>query len=343
MASSRPIQIVEEAPDQGGLADTRRAVDVAGHRPPPAHVRRMRPPGTRAARSRPTSGAARRGDGWSGTGELGLAGEAPQAAEHVAARGPRRGVPSQQVDAQRVQVVGKPGHQLARGGRLEPLLVHQHFEGPAQERRAAGERLVEHRADAVPVAGRRDGQSGRLLRRHVGDGAEDCGTELWCSPDGPSSAASPKSRITTRPCRVTSTFEGFRSRWSLPASWRTATPSASCLRAVRNRARPAGERPDPRRGARRARPDSRRVRGVRCRRRHPWPDASTAGERWADGPGPRSSPGPAGDRCPIGRKLRKSTPSTSSMVKNQLARPRSAHGAPRGWDGTRRPGPGTRA
>ena len=32
-------QIVEEAPDQGGLADTRRAMDVEGHGPPPAHIR----------------------------------------------------------------------------------------------------------------------------------------------------------------------------------------------------------------------------------------------------------------------------------------------------------------
>ena len=49
-------QIVEEAPDQGGLADTRRAMDVEGYGPPPAHVRECDLQGLEIS-ARPTKGA----------------------------------------------------------------------------------------------------------------------------------------------------------------------------------------------------------------------------------------------------------------------------------------------
>ena len=40
------------------------------------------------------------------------------------------------------------------------------------------------------------------------------------------SLARPKSRILTRPSRVTKTFSGFRSRWTMPFSWAAARPCA---------------------------------------------------------------------------------------------------------------------
>ena len=49
------------------------------------------------------------------------------------------------------------------------------------------------------------------------------------------SAATPKSRSTTRPVRVTITFGGFTSRCSLPAAWMAPRPAASCRNASRRR------------------------------------------------------------------------------------------------------------
>src|SRR5439155_1429075 len=49
------------------------------------------------------------------------------------------------------------------------------------------------------------------------------------------SAAMPKSRITGRPSGVTTTFDGFRSRCSLPALWSATRPVASWASAERSR------------------------------------------------------------------------------------------------------------
>src|SRR5262249_40218939 len=154
------------------LANARRAMDIAGHRLPAAHLREcgLQPLEISAAANQ------RRGPMRSrleGDSELGLAGNASQAAEYLAARGPRFRVPPEQVDAQRGQVVGNASCKLTRGRGLELLLGHQNFDGSSTEGEVAGERLVEDRADAVPVARRRDGPAGRLFRSHVGDGAED--------------------------------------------------------------------------------------------------------------------------------------------------------------------------
>ena len=56
----------------------------------------------------------------------------------------------------------------------------------------AGEHLVEHRAEAVPVAGRGDGQSGRLLRGHVGAAAEHVGHQALVHPRGPQVGREPE-------------------------------------------------------------------------------------------------------------------------------------------------------
>ena len=49
-----------------------------------------------------------------------------------------------------------------------------------------------------------------------------------CLVSGPASFASPKSRIFTNPSRETIRFSGFKSRWTTPASWALASPSAIC-------------------------------------------------------------------------------------------------------------------
>ncbi len=68
---------------------------------------------------------------------------------------------------------GMSGRELTRGRRLDPLLVEQYFERPAEEREPAGQGLVEHHADTVPIAGRGYRQARCLFRRHVCDRADD--------------------------------------------------------------------------------------------------------------------------------------------------------------------------
>ena len=73
---------------------------------------------------------------------------------------------------------GSPGprvravDEVARGRRLDEALAHHQVLIAPGERRTSHERLVEHHSDAVPVAGRRRGDVGRLLRRHVPRGAD---------------------------------------------------------------------------------------------------------------------------------------------------------------------------
>ena len=79
-----------------------------------------------------------------------------------------------------------------------------------------------------------------LLRRHVADACPaPCPGSVrdavgGCVPVAGSSArvslARPKSRIFTRPSRVTKMFSGFRSRWTIPFSCAAASPRAICAR-----------------------------------------------------------------------------------------------------------------
>ena len=49
------------------------------------------------------------------------------------------------------------------------------------------------------------------------------------------SLARPKSRILTKPSFETMTFSGFRSRWTMPAAWALASPSAIWTESSRRR------------------------------------------------------------------------------------------------------------
>ena len=68
---------------------------------------------------------------------------------------------------------GTPGASSHGAGGSNRCLSINTAMASAQEWQPAREGLEEHHAHAVPVAGRRDGQAGRLLGRHVGGRAED--------------------------------------------------------------------------------------------------------------------------------------------------------------------------
>ena len=203
-ASSRAGQVVEEVLDQGALARPRAAVDA--ERPPSApparpRTRRPAPPGAARGRraARPAPATARR-----------RAAARPRPAVPPRRRSTSRpegrasGSPAEQVDAQRVEVLrdaGRPARAAAAGSTAACPSAPR--SGRPAERQPAGQGLVEHDADAVPVAGRRDGPARppapapcrRPCRRRASLGA------LVRRPAGSSSAARPKSRSTTRPRR----------------------------------------------------------------------------------------------------------------------------------------------
>ena len=158
-------QIVEVPLDQDGLARSRGAVDPQDHGPTLRHGREgivQRAAVPLASHQRELAERGRRP-----TALVGVR-PAPQPPQDIVPGGPGRRVAAEQVNAQRGEVVGQVGHQLTGRRGVEPLLVHHDFERAAQERQPPGQRLVEHHAHAVPVAGLRDLHTRRLLRRHVG-------------------------------------------------------------------------------------------------------------------------------------------------------------------------------
>jgi hypothetical protein len=112
---------------------------------------------------RPGHDAAGRGRG-AGLGERG---------EQVGAGEAVRGVAAQQAHAQIDEVLRGVGGELVDVDGVVLLLGGEDAQGGADEREAAGEGLVEHHADAVPVAGGGRGLAGGLLGRHVRGGPED--------------------------------------------------------------------------------------------------------------------------------------------------------------------------
>ena len=110
------------------------------------------------------------------------------AAEHrddLATARPSRRVPIQQHHAEPDQVLRNPGHQRGRRWRRLRPLGHDQLLGQADKREPPRQCLVEHDADAVPVARCRDRKPGGLLRRHVGHGPDDL--TIRASGAGPSS------------------------------------------------------------------------------------------------------------------------------------------------------------
>ena len=162
-------QAVEELAYQRGLAHPRLAPHHHRHRSPPAahlvglvedlqlalapHEKAL----ARGARSRGLGGPRQ--------------GLCAKSREHVASGGPRRGIEAQQLAAQGVEVRRHLRKEGSRRRRIRPLLLHHHLKRIAREREPAGECLVEHDPDAVPVGFGTDGPGGGPLGRHVGDGA----------------------------------------------------------------------------------------------------------------------------------------------------------------------------
>ena len=219
-------------------------MDVARHGPAARHAPRTPRPAPRDALAADQR-RGRAGRRWVARA-LGMSPRArAQPAEHLRARGPRLGVAAEQVDAQGVEVL-RHARGPARAGRAArsaacPSALRAAARGTAAGRsgpRRASPRRCTSRSPARR-AGRRPARG--PCRPTV---PRMCGSELWCSPAGSSSAARPKSRSTTRPRRVTSTLDGLMSRWSLPASCRATTPSASCPRASRRRLNWDGDRPE---------------------------------------------------------------------------------------------------
>ena len=108
----------------------------------------------------------------------------------------------------------------------EGALARQHL----VEDQRRSEKMSERWSSAAPAD---------LLGRHVADRAEDlprarlpasggCRRSLSGRVERPTDFARPKSRILTRPSRVTKTFWGFRSRWTMPRSCAAASPWTIC-------------------------------------------------------------------------------------------------------------------
>ena len=73
----------------------------------------------------------------------------------------------QQSAAEGAQILRDITDQVSRGHRLGPLLLSENVQELSRKGARAGQGLVQHHADAVPVACRRHGQPGRLLGGHV--------------------------------------------------------------------------------------------------------------------------------------------------------------------------------
>src|SRR5262249_33923478 len=105
-----------------------------------------------------------------------------ESAKDVLPGGALSRVAAQQVLAERAKVVRDSLDEAGGVRRVEVLLLPQNLEECAAEGRPAGERLVEHRPERIPVAGGRHGAAGRLLRRHVSDRAQQVRSEAEVLP-----------------------------------------------------------------------------------------------------------------------------------------------------------------
>ncbi len=161
--------LVGEAAEQGALAHSRRARDVDHHR------RRACARGTRARHALPLRLAADE----AGAHELGhhagaAGGVHQQELQESGAAGSIRRVGAQEGERQGAQVDRHVGEEQVRGrGRVVQARVPDGHGLRGDERRDAGERLVEHEADRVPVRGLRHVLVDELLGRHPRRRAEE--------------------------------------------------------------------------------------------------------------------------------------------------------------------------
>ena len=102
--------------------------------------------------------------GRSGRCEVRVRGVASEPLEDLGSLRAPSGVPPQQLAAQAIEVLGDPRDELARRPGLPDLLFPQDIGGRAREGTPAGQGLVEHHAEAVPVTRLRGRFTGTLLR-----------------------------------------------------------------------------------------------------------------------------------------------------------------------------------
>jgi hypothetical protein len=95
-----------------------------------------------------------------------------------------RGLAVQQCAAESVEIGRHVRDTFARGKRVDGVLLRQDFHRGSDERRMADDRLVEDRADAVPVA-RGTGLLERLFRCHVARGTNRLGLLAHLFVDDP--------------------------------------------------------------------------------------------------------------------------------------------------------------
>ena len=126
-----------------------------------------------------------------------------------------------------------------RGGQGRPVglalenLRDRVRDGLTGKREAAGQHLVEHAAERPDVGALVDALTARLLRAHVGGGAEDravarLGQVRDARRRRVAAFARPKSSTFTTPSGVILMFAGFRSRWTMPFSCAASSASAIC-------------------------------------------------------------------------------------------------------------------
>ena len=281
-------------PSPSGRGRPRSTVAAAASTP---RRRRAAPRG--AARGRRSGGRGRRRGGG---GRRGRRRRAPRSRGSTSApEGRWPGSRRSRLRAERVEVRRARLRRSSRGGRgSDSLLAPDDLEHGPREGQAAGQRLVEHRRRRCTSRWPGSGAAPRPARATCRRACRPPRPVCVCA--GAISATRPKSRSTTRPSRVTSTLDGLMSRWSLPASCRAQTPSTSwgsaCAEAVQVE----------------------RARAERLPRRAARPAVLEEG-RSAARQGPRGRgevvAGPdSAARSRRGTYQRKSTPSTSSMVKN---------------------------
>lgn len=128
------------------------------------------------------------------------------------------------------EILGDVGERAHRR-RVLALLAHEDLDRAPLERQPPGEHLEEHDADAVEIGGRTDRGGGTACSGAMYAAVPITAESLDCRES--ESRTSPKSRMTTRPAGVTMTFDGSRSRWTLPARCSTSRPWASWSSAAR--------------------------------------------------------------------------------------------------------------